>query len=425
MCTIPSARLTRRTLLAATGIAAVAGASPAAAESTGNSFLIRDARVFDGRSVLDRTCVLVLGGLIAAVGAGLAAPRGVRVYDGRERTLLPGLLDAHVHTYEEGLAGALRFGVTTELDMFGDPALLAEAKPIRRSLRRTARADLWSAGIGVTVPGGHPLVPGWDFPRLTPDADPAAFVAERVREGSDYIKLIIETGGNPPFPTLTPEQVNAVVAAAHRHRKLAVAHAERVQHVRTAIDAGVDGLVHVAIDAPLDDAMVRAIRDRGAFVVPTVPVLDCGISADDLLADPRVQPYLSADQTYQLQQRKPVCRPSFREISLVNIARLYAAGVPIVAGTDAPLPGTANGASMFGELDALVEAGLPPRAALAAATGACARAFGLHDRGRVLPGRRADLVLVNGDPLADISAVRDIEQIFKNGYAVDRTPPRS
>jgi imidazolonepropionase-like amidohydrolase len=375
--------------------------------------------------VLDRASVLVLGGVIAAVAPGLRAPRRIRTYDGQGRTLLPGLIDAHVHTSETGLGDALRFGVTTELDMFGDPAMLAEAKPGRRSLRRTARADLWSAGIGVTVPGGHPLVPGWDFPRLTPDAAPAAFVAARVSEGSDYIKLVIETGGNPPFETLTPEQVNAVVAAAHRHRKLAVAHAERVAHVRTAIEAGVDGLVHVAIDAPLDDAMVRAIRDLGAFVVPTVPVLDCGISADDLLADPRVQPYLSDEQTYLLHQRKPVCRPSFRELSLVNLARLHAAGVPTIAGTDAPLPGTANGASMYGELDALVEAGLPPRAALAAATGVTARAFGLADRGRILPGRRADLLLVAGDPLADIKAIRDLELVLKNGYAVDRTPPRS
>src|SRR5690606_24309643 len=113
---------------------------------------------------------------------------GFRVYDGRGRTLLPGLIDAHVHADDELRHDAPRFGVTTELDMFGDPGRIAAAKRQRRSLRRTTRADLWSAGVGVTVPGGHPRIPDWDYPRLAPDADPDAFVAARVREGSDYVK---------------------------------------------------------------------------------------------------------------------------------------------------------------------------------------------------------------------------------------------
>lgn len=71
-------------------------------------------------------------------------------------------------------------------------------------------------GIGVTVPGGHPNVPGWDYPRLTPDADPDRFVADRIREGSDYLKFVVDDGGTPPLPTLTPDQVRAVIAAAHR-----------------------------------------------------------------------------------------------------------------------------------------------------------------------------------------------------------------
>lgn len=394
----------------------------ALAAPASNSLLVRGTRVFDGFRTVERASVLVLGGLIAAVGTEreVAAPRGIQVYDGRDRTVIPGLVDAHVHTDDEFRNDALRFGVTTELDMFGDPTQLPAAKRRRRSLRRTDRADLWSAGIGVTVPGGHPNIPGWDYPRLT--GDPERFVADRVREGSDYIKIVVESGGDPPLPTLRSDQVRATVAAAHRRGKLAVAHAERIEHAWTAIEAGVDGLVHVVIDTDLDDAFVRAVRRSGAFVVPTVPVIDCGADADDLLADPLVRPYLSEAQLYTLQTRRPRCTPDWRRLSLANAGRLRDAGVPILAGTDAPLPGTANGASLLTELGALVEAGLSPEQALAAATGATASAFGLSDRGRVRPGKRADLVLVNGDPTTDIAAVRDIAAIVKNGYPVNRTP---
>jgi imidazolonepropionase-like amidohydrolase len=97
--------------------------------------------------------------------------------------------------------------------------------------------------------------------------------------------------------------------------------------------------------------------------------------------------------------------------------------VPIRAGTDAPVRANANGVSLLAELGHLVRAGLGPSAALAAATSVPARAFGLADRGRIAPGLRADLVLVDGDPTADITDVRAIAAVWKNGRAVDRTPP--
>ncbi|MFC7564468.1 amidohydrolase family protein [Actinomadura namibiensis] len=97
--------------------------------------------------------------------------------------------------------------------------------------------------------------------------------------------------------------------------------------------------------------------------------------------------------------------------------------MPILAGTDAPIRANANGVSMLAELAHLVRAGLSPRAALAAATSAPAREFGLTDRGRIAPGLRADLLLVDGDPTTDITDLRAITAIWKNGHPVDRTPP--
>ncbi|XVQ14027.1 amidohydrolase family protein [Spirillospora sp. CA-255316] len=426
----------RRVLSLASGLAVAAAASPAAAPGAAASarpgaggsgpLLIRDVRIFDGRRPRGRGSVLVADGLIAAVGDVPPSPRH-RVYEGGGRTLLPGLVDCHVHSFEGSAADALRFGVTTEIDMFGDPAVLPEARRRRRSTAPTRQADLWSAGVGVTVPGGHPLQPGWDFPRVTPGTDIDRFVADRIAEGSDFVKVILENGGPPPreLPTLTGDQVRRVIAAAHRHRRRAVVHAEKLDLALTAVRAGADGLAHAFWDVEGGPDGVAEIGRAGTFVVPTLSVVDWGAGAEDLLADDRITPWLSPTQEYLLSQEPPdrPGRPDFLGLGSANVRRLHAAGVPILAGTDAPVRANANGVSLLVELGHLVRAGLSPSAALAAATSVPARAFGLADRGRIAPGLRADLVLVDGDPTADITDVRAIAAVWKNGRAVDRTPP--
>lgn len=119
---------------------------------------------------------------------------------------------------------------------------------------------------------------------------------------------------------------------------------------------------------------------------------------------------------------RDLARQGYRRRAVANTRRLHRAGVPILAGTDAPLPGTANGVSLLSALDYLCEASLSPTAALAAASSVPARAFGLGDRGLVRPGYRADLVLVEGDVTTDVRQVREIVAIWKYGYPVDRSP---
>jgi imidazolonepropionase-like amidohydrolase len=110
-----------------------------------------------------------------------------------------------------------------------------------------------------------------------------------------------------------------------------------------------------------------------------------------------------------------------RASAVQNVKAVSAAGVTILAGTDGPLPPTEPGKSLHRELELLVEAGLTPLQALAAATSAPARAFGLPDRGRIAPGLRADLVLVDGDPTVDITATRRIVAVWKRGVALERS----
>ncbi|WP_043804545.1 CIA30 family protein, partial [Arenimonas malthae] len=187
--------------------------------------------------------------------------------------------------------------------------------------------------------------------------------------------------------------------------------------------AGADGLVHVFQDVPADEAIVALARGRGAFVVPTLSVVAAFAGEPAPLgADARLAPWLSAAQREGLAAGMHAGPPVAHLLANAreSVRRLHAGGVRILAGTDAPNPGTTQGASMHGELAWLVSAGLTPREALVAATSAPADAFGLADRGRIAPGLRADLVLVEGDPTRDITATRAIVAVWKNGARIDR-----
>lgn len=411
---------------------AISGESPAASPATdndpANDVLIRDVRVFDGVRARPDLQVLVRDGRIVAVGATVKAPEGVAVIDGRGKTLLPGLIDSHAHSWGDAQRDALRFGVTTELDMLGDWNRLPDLKRQRASLARSDQADLWSAGAAVTAPGGHGTQYGMPVPTLTPDGDAAAFVGARLDEGSDYIKIILEDmsaySDTRRIPTITAAQTRDAIAAAHARKALAVVHVSRLRDGRTAIDAGADGLVHI-FGEPGDDAFVSAAKKRKAFVIPTLSVLASMSRTGESRAlggDARLRPWLAAAQIDSLNASFGAGGPDpkVRDAALANVRALHDAGVDILAGTDAGNPGTAHGASMHGELELLVRAGLTPGEALAAATAVPARRFRLADRGRIAPGLRADLLLVEGDPTTDILATRNIAGVWKNGYAVSR-----
>ena len=397
----------------------------------GNSFAIRGARVFDGERDLGTATVVVRDGLVEAVGAEVEVPEGLAVIDGAGSTLLPGLVDAHVHAWGDAQRDAARFGVTTALDMHGMAARLPALREARESLADTGEADLWAAGYAITAPGGHGTQYGFPVPAVDADTDVEAFIDERIGEGVDFVKLIVEDlgayPGAPTLPTLAPAQVTRVIAAAHAGDRLAVVHASTQEDARHAIEGGADGLVHVFADQPADAAFVEAARAAGAFVIPTLSVVASfsGLGEGDALqADPRLAPMLTAGQKATLSAGVPgMDRPGNRlEVALQSVRDLHAAGVTILAGTDAPNPGTAHGVSMHGELELLVRAGLEPAEALAAATALPAQRFGIEGRGRIAPGMRADLLLVDGNPMEDITATRAIAGVWKNGYAVEGDP---
>ncbi|MDP9192760.1 MAG: amidohydrolase family protein [Acidobacteriota bacterium] len=389
---------------------------------------IRNVRLFDGTRVVPNATVVFRDGLIVAAGANVKTPEGAQVVDGTGKTLMPGLIDAHTHVYGPALERALRFGVTTELDMFTSVATLKEQKAEQAAGNVAARADIFSAGTLVTVAGGH----GTEYfpiPTFTPGGNAQAFIDERIAEGSDFIKLVYEDGKpfGLDFQSLTKEDLRALIEATHKRGKLAVVHISSLTGARTAIEAGADALVHLFGNVPPDAELGKFIATHRAFVVPTLTVIESttGVaSGAALLDDARLKPFLAPEEARQLRAAFPKRSTSTLKMAnaFATVKQLKIAGAPILAGTDAPNPGTAHGVSMHRELELLVEAGLTPVEALVAATSAPAAAFRLKDRGRIAPGLRADLLLVDGDPTKDIAATRGIVTVWKGGVALDRRP---
>jgi imidazolonepropionase-like amidohydrolase len=347
-------------------------------------------RIFDSRRLLDPGTVVIENGTIGGDA------HGARVIDGRGGVLLPGLIDAHVHLHgPQTLEQLARFGVTTALDMGTWPASLVA------SLREQAGVtDIRSSGVGATSPRSRHagLVPGRPLDGLVGDPRSAQkYVADRVAEGADYIKIIID------LPGFDQETVGALAAAARASGKKTIAHAATFDAVSMAQRAGVDAVTHAPLDRALDEASVSAMAGAGRIAIPTLTMME------------------------QIVANISAHGPSY-EPARTSVAALHRAGVPVLAGTDANnatgVPASPeHGSSMHRELELLVAAGLTPAEALRAATVLPARYFGLPDRGVIEAGKRADLMLIAGDPLADIGATRQIERVWCTG--IEYCDPRS
>lgn len=383
--------------------------------------LIRNVCVFDGSQVILDTNVLVQDGTITAIGHDVATQQDVHAIDGTDHTLLPGFIDAHTHVYGSALKDALVFGVTTELDMFMDTHMAMEIKQQQAAGQGDDIADLRSAGTAITAPNGHCTEYGIPIPTINGPEEAQAFVDARIAEGSDYIKIIYADGGK--MPTISKATLKAVVEAAHQRSKLAVVHTLVLQAAREAIEVGADGLVHLFVDQSPDPNFGQFVAEHRAFIVPTLTVLESltGVpSGASLVSDSHLVPYLTRENITNLKSKIPSWGNRNYTAAEETILQLKAAGVPILAGTDAPNPGTAHGVSIHREMELLVKAGLSPLKALASATSIPASVFGLTDRGRIVPGLRADLVLVEGNPTVNITATRAIVGIWKRGIPVNR-----
>jgi imidazolonepropionase-like amidohydrolase len=347
---------------------------------------IKNVHVWDGNKFSSNlSTVVFINGRLANAPSSDAT-----MIDGKGGYLLPGFIDSHCHiTKCSYLDDMKHYGVTTALDMGTFPVSSVDA------CKASGTSDVRTSGAAGTVNGtalSH--IPG--FPADSYIVDPESgrtFVQNRISEGADYIKVFLDPLG-PDEATLA-----AVVQAAHAADKLVIAHSTIYADYSLAEAAKVDIPCHAPLDKAIDALSLANLTANKQVSVPTLIMMQSIVNNTHA-------PF----QTYTLHA----------EASVTN---MHGAGVPILAGSDANdspyVPANPPfGSSLHSELQLLVQAGLSPVNAIQSATSLAAEKFRLYDRGSILPGLRADLVLLSADPTLDIRNSLSIQNVWVNGVGL-------
>ena len=391
-----------------------------------NSFVLINARVVTANGIVAPAAVRVENGIITEVGQKVTQDSGLPVIDIDGQTVTPGFVDAHTHTFfDSQLFDSLRFGVTAQLDMSTSVNFMNAHRDERDELEDTEAADLYSAGMIVTSPGGHGTQNGAQIPTIDSPAKATEHIRARLDEGSDWIKIAYEAD-NKFLTSVDKPTLSALIDAAHEQGSLAVVHVSKLEAARDAVEAGADGLVHIFADKVVDDKLLALMQAKGTFVIPTLSVIASIVgnnnaqhwaskeTGDLRLSRSQKHTLLADFQTYPGQEKL------FKlDVAYENVRRMKAQGIPLLVGTDAPNAGTAHGVSIHDEFVHFINSGFTPAEALQAATSIPSKMFNLEDRGTIEVGKRADLVVFDGKPDENILDARKISRIYKNGYELE------
>ncbi len=382
---------------------------------------IHHTRLIDGTgSVLDQATVLVRGSKIAAAGPSrtVAIPKGSTRIDGRGLTIMPGLIDCHVHLCLGGepdvvatvesehpsytlLKSArhaemtVEAGITTVRDVGSrDHSIFTLKRAIEAGVMPGPR--IVGAGLAICMIGGHARFIGQEVEGAE---DVRQAVEAQVAAGAEVIKVIasggvLTPGTSPDQAQMTVEELTAAVTAARRTHKKVAAHAHGASGMKNAIRAGVHSIEHATL---LDDDAGELMKRHGVYMVPTLSALattaagrpGCGI------------PESALDKAKSMTKRH---QASFKQA--------HRRGILIAMGTDAGTPFNYHGDNAQ-ELDRMVALGMTPMEAILTSTSAAARLIGIQDSvGTLTKGMQADLVVVEGNPLRRIELLRDHSRIL-------------
>ena len=406
---------------------------------------IRAERLISGKdnAVLTNAVIEIESGKIMAVGSGLAVPAGTDLIDLGDKTLLPGLIDAHTHllsemdganvmhqdvemlrivatqsTAERALLGAklgredLESGITTVRDLGNSGVNGAVA--LRNAIDRG-----WLPGPRIVAATRALAAPGGQFGPLTPEAQKLIeqeyaiihgpesardAVRQALYDGANCIKVIVN--GNPADVTL--DEMKAIVEEAHSEGVKVAAHAIGEKATRTAAEAGVDSIEHAYV---VSDEVLKMMAEKHIFLVPTDSTLE---QVDEMVFGARKP---SEEERSQLDQQLK----GYLDGNHDRLQRALKIGVRIASGSDMYLSiaGRTRGQASLMVYEAYANEGMTPIAIIHAATRDAAELLGLQDRiGTLEPGKQADIIAVPGDPLKDITALERATFVMKGGVVV-------
>lgn len=387
------------------------GGGQLAAANEGTTAIV-GATVFDGTGAAPQIATVVIrDGRIVAVTPGDKAPRDAKVIDAHGKALLPGLFDLHTHWTPAGEPSTtpqiatdyVKSGVTTINDFHEQP----ESYAPRREWLKSLVSPHVNFAARISTPGGHGADWGDQATTIwinTPTAARAAI--EKLKPYKpDLVKAFTDGwryGVAPDNTSMDGWTLHALTDAAHEAGWKVLTHTVTVERGLVAARGGVDSLAHGLQDRELTPDEVKAIAASKMAMIPTLAVYDPDKGGPGKADDPR---YRQAVKKFGH--------------ALHNAKALFDAGVPIGVGTDAGMPATPHGSSTLHELELLVRAGLSPAQALVAGTQTSAKIMALDgDRGTIAPGKRADLILVDGKPWERIGDVYKVLQVVIDGRLV-------
>jgi imidazolonepropionase-like amidohydrolase len=399
--------------------------------------VIHAGRLIDGVSKAARANVSILihDGRIVSVSDGFTSPSGTDVIDLSHSTVLPGLIDCHVHItsqYDGGNPVAehvttTRFDDTIESTVYARNTLLAGFTSVRDAgadtdvviaLKKAVAKGtipgprMWVAGLPLGPTGGHgdqsdgidPEISNFTWKENIVDspADARRIVRELRKRGVDQIKImpsggVMSIGDDPKQQLMADDEIAEVVRTAHALGMKVMAHAHGEGAINAAVKLGVDSIEHGTYGSK---ESYKLMKQHGTYLVPTMLI------GDAIYKLAKVHP----------EQLAPGSAAKAIETAprmLQNLGEAYRAGVKIAFGTDESLVPHGKNA---GEFALMVKAGMPPMDAIIAATGSAADLIGdSADIGSIRPGRYADIIAVDGDPLADVTVLENVPFVMKGG----------
>ena len=403
----------------------------------------------DGAPLIEDSALVVSGDVITAVGPrdAVEVPDGAAVVDVSGRTIIPALVDLHGHVgFQRGLsydaANYTRENVVDHLHRYAYygvgtvVSLGTDAGGLWREIRREQEAGtlggarLFTAGRGLAAPNAGPGAAA-----LRPSAggvtnaeEGRAFVRTLAEQGVAFVKVWVDDRGGT-VEKLAPEIYRAIIDEAHGLGLQVIAHVFYHDDAADLVAAGVDGFAHLVRDREMDEALVAAMARRGVFVMPNLGVSERGrhTSAPDWLAEAllaeTVAPEVRERAAGAFGRRDPeaAARADASYTAMEgSLGRLAAAGVPLVLGSDSGVQDHFYGFAAHRELELMVAAGISPMDALLTATSRSADRLGFDDAGRLAAGARADFLVLDANPLDDITNTRRIARVVLGGEEVDR-----